>query len=170
MSLHFSLASHQDLPQIVAIYNQIIPSRLATADLVPVTVAEREKWFASFSPTHPLWVIRNEANTIIGWVGLEHFYGRSAYEHTSEIAIYIDQKARHQGVGKQALQFVIRQLPKLGISAIVAYIFGHNQPSLNLFKSFSFVEWGRLPKVAELDGVQRDLVIMGRRFDFSSNK
>ena len=53
----------------------------------------------------------------------------------------------------------------MGITAIVAYIFGHNQPSLKLFRHFGFAEWGSLPRVAELDGVQRDLKILGRRFD-----
>ena len=40
MEFEFSLANEKDLPRIVDIYNQIIPSRLATADLEPVTVAE----------------------------------------------------------------------------------------------------------------------------------
>lgn len=140
--MEFRKAVHVDLPRIVEIYNQIIPSRLATADLEPVTVADREAWFA-----------------------LEPFYGRPAYEHTAEISVYIDQAVRHQGVGSRALQFVIDQLPQLGITAIVAYIFGHNQPSLKLFRHFGFAEWGSLPRVAELDGVQRDLKILGRRFD-----
>ena len=162
--MKFRQATHSDLPRIVEIYNQIIPSRLATADLEPVTVADREGWLASFTATHPLWVMEQD-DQIVGWVGLEPFYGRSAYEHTAEISIYIDQAVRHQGVGSQALQFVIDQLPHLGITAIVAYIFGHNQPSLELFRHFGFAEWGSLPRVAELDGVQRDLEILGRRFD-----
>lgn len=162
--MKFVKAEHGDLPRIVEIYNQIIPSRLATADLEPVTVQDREEWFASFDEHHPLWVIKDEKR-IVGWVGLEPFYGRPAYCHTSEIAIYLDQEVRHRGLGKQAMEFVIAQLPKLEISAVVAYIFGHNQPSLKLFEHFGFKEWGRLPRVAELDGVQRDLVIMGRRFD-----
>ena len=59
MEFEFSLANEKDLPRIVDIYNQIIPSRLATADLEPVTVAEREAWYHSFTKTHPLWVIKN---------------------------------------------------------------------------------------------------------------
>ena len=157
--MEFRKAVHVDLPRIVEIYNQIIPSRLATADLEPVTVADREAWFA-----HPLWVM-TQGDQIIGWFALEPFYGRPAYEHTAEISVYIDQAVRHQGVGSRALQFVIDQLPQLGITAIVAYIFGHNQPSLKLFRHFGFAEWGSLPRVAELDGVQRDLKILGRRFD-----
>lgn len=165
MTLKFVLARRKDLPKIVEIYNQIIPSRLATADLEPVTVADREKWFSSFDDHHPLWLIENEAREIVGWVGLEPFYGRPAYAHTSEIAIYIDQSARHQGIGKKALEFVISELPRLEITAVVAYIFGHNLPSLHLFKKYGFEQWGKLSRVAELDGVQRDLVILGRRFD-----
>lgn len=39
-------------------------------------------------------------------------------------------------------------------------MFGHNDPSLGLLKKFGFKEWGMLPGVAELDGIERDLVIV----------
>jgi phosphinothricin acetyltransferase len=46
-----------DLPQIVSIYNASIPGRMATADLAPVSVAERRQWFAEFDPRRrPLFV------------------------------------------------------------------------------------------------------------------
>lgn len=163
MNLIYEKATIEDLPRIIEIYNQIIPSRIATADLKPVTVDERKKWFASFDKNHPIWVIKDK-NEIIGWVALEHFYGRPAYNHTSEIAIYLDQHFQKKGIGKNTLRFVINQLPNLNIETIVAYIFGHNHPSLNLFKSFGFTQWGLLPQVAELDNIKRDLVILGRRF------
>lgn len=165
MIINFKRAVRGDLPRIVEIYNEIIPSRLATADLDPVRVIDREQWFDEFDDHHPLWVMLNKAGQIIGWVGLEPFYGRAAYGKTAEIAIYLDQNACHQGIGKQALQFVIEHLKECEITAIVAYIFGHNLPSLRLFKNFGFTQWGLLPNVAELDGVKRDLVIMGRHFE-----
>ncbi len=34
-----------------------------------------------------------------------------------------------------------------------------------LFRSFGFDEWGALPRVAVLDGVERDLIILGRRLE-----
>lgn len=55
--MKFIKAEHADLPRIVEIYNQIIPSRLATADLKPVSVEEREEWFNSFTETHPIFKI-----------------------------------------------------------------------------------------------------------------
>lgn len=165
MDYTFAIAQHAELPVIVKIYNEAIPGRMATADLEPVTVAQREEWFKSFTKTHPLWVIKDDQSRILGWVGLEPFYGRPAYKHTAEISIYLDQKAQGQGLGKKAVQYVINQLPKLEITAIVAYVFGHNLPSQKLFQSFGFERWGHLPKVAELDGKIRDLDILGKRFD-----
>ncbi len=48
---------------------------------------------------------------------------------------------------------------------MLGFIFGHNEPSLRLFQRFEFETWGTLPRVAVLDGVERDLVILGRRLD-----
>ncbi len=37
------------------------------------------------------------------------------------------------------------------------------EPSLKLFEKLGFTRWGHLPRVAVLDGVERDLIIVGRR-------
>jgi len=164
MSVSFNLATRADLPAIVAIYNQAIPGRLATADLQPVTVADREEWFAAHNQTsRPLWQIMVNQQ-LAGWISLESFYGRAAYDKTAEISIYIANDFQHQGLGQQALDFVIPELSALNINALVAFIFAHNTPSLALFKKNGFAEWGHLPDVAVLDNQTRSLNILGRRF------
>ena len=49
------------------------------------------------------------------------------------------------------------------ISTLLAFVFGHNDASVRLFRDAGFADWGTLPRVAELDGVERDLVILGKR-------
>ncbi len=49
------------------------------------------------------------------------------------------------------------------VSTLLGFVFAHNEPSLRLLEAFGFERWGLLPRVAELDGVERDLVIVGRR-------
>ncbi|EHM00500.1 acetyltransferase, GNAT family [Lentilactobacillus parafarraginis F0439] len=164
MTPTFTYADHADLPRIVAIYNQTIASRLVTADLEPVTVSSREAWFAAFDPhKRPIWKMMLN-NQIAGWVSLENFYGRPAYQRTAELSIYISQEFRHHGLGQQALTFVATQLRQLGIENIVCFIFHHNNPSLGLFKKNHFEVWGHLPNVAVLDGQHRDLDILGRHY------
>jgi L-amino acid N-acyltransferase YncA len=165
MPVEFEYAKLSELPKIVEIYNEIIPSRLATADLEPVSVESREGWFKAFNhDTRPLWVMKIDGQ-IAGWVGLESFYGRPAYHRTAEISIYIDADFRHQGLGQQALDFVIGELPRLGLDALVAFIFSHNLPSQKLFKHNGFETWGHLPDVADMDGQRRSLDILGKHFN-----
>lgn len=155
-------AIESDLPTIVAIYNASIPERLATADTEPVTVSSRRRWFFDRSTKHPLWVIEVEGK-IAGWLSFQPFYGRPAYRQTAEIGIYIAPSYRRQGLGKHLLGRAIEQSPHLGLHTLLGFIFAHNQPSLQLFARYQFQQWGYLPKVAELDGIEKDLIILGKR-------
>lgn len=156
-------ATLNDLAEIIAIYNSTIPSRMVTADTSAVTVESRVDWFHKHTADkRPLWVVE-QTSGIIGWVGFHSFYGRPAYDATAEISIYLHESARGKGLGQQVLAYAIQQSPNLGIKTLLGYIFAHNEPSLRLFRKFGFSEWGNLPDVAVLDGVERSLVIMGRR-------
>jgi phosphinothricin acetyltransferase len=81
------------------------------------------------------------------------------------VSVYVSAAHRRLGVGRQLLADGIRRAPDFGLHTLVGYIFGHNAPSLGLFESFGFGRWGLLPRVAELEGIERDLVIVGRRLD-----
>jgi len=154
-------ATIDDLERIVEIYNSTIPSRMVTADLEPVTAESRYAWFNEHSPDRrPIWVLKEEER-IIAWLSFQSFHSRPAYNATAEISIYIDASYRGKGIGSLLLQRAIDESPWLGIDNIVGLVFGHNEPSLALLKKFGFQEWGRLPRVAVLDGVERDLVMIG---------
>jgi len=156
-------ATLDDLPAIVAIYNSTLPSRLVTADLEPVSVESRRAWFDAHGPaSRPLWVVE-EAGRVVAWLSFSDFYGRPAYRHTSEVSIYLDEAARGKGLGRQLLAAALETAPSLGIHTVLGFVFGHNAPSMRLFRGFGFDAWGTLPRVAVLDGVERDLVILGKR-------
>lgn len=153
-----------DLPAIVAIYNASIPGRAATADTEPVSIASRETWFAEFDPARrPLWVVDDPAGGIAAWLSVRSFYGRPAYHRTAEIGVYTAPEAQRRGIARALLRHAISTGPALGLATLVAFVFGHNTASLALFDRMGFVRWGTLPGVAELDGVERDLAILGRR-------
>jgi len=156
-------ATEDDLPAIVEIYNAAIPGRRATADTAPVAVENRYAWFCEHHPgRRPLWVtVENE--TIVGWLSFQSFYGRPAYHATAEISVYVSPSKQRTGIGRALLARAIEQAPRFGLKTLLGFIFGHNKSSLRLFESFGFERWGNLPRVAELDGVERDLIILGRR-------
>jgi L-amino acid N-acyltransferase YncA len=156
-------ATAADLPHIVAIYNESIPGRFATADVDPVTVDERRAWFERHSPgRRPLWVATSEGG-IAGWLSFESFYGRPAYDATVELSVYIANAARRRGIGDHLLRRALERSPSLGVQTALGFIFAHNEPSLALFRRHGFAEWGRYPNIAVLDGVERSLAVLGRR-------
>jgi len=100
-----------------------------------------------------------------GWVSYSDFYGRPAYGATAEVSIYLHESRRGHGLGRFLLEQAIAHAPKVGVTTLLGFIFGHNAPSLALFDRYGFTRWGELPRVAVLDGIERDLVILGRRLD-----
>ena len=165
--MQIRLAIEADLSAIVDIYNAAIPTRLATADLEPITVESRLPWFRSHGDRYPVWVITNSEQNqqIMGWLSLQMFYGRPAYHKTAEVSIYIAPNYQGKGLGKKLLDQAITSCPKLDISKLVGFVFAHNTASCRLFKSFGFEEWGFLPQIAELDGQEQSLIILGRRIN-----
>lgn len=165
MSLVYRDATINDLPRIVEIYNSIIAGRMVTADTDPVDVESRKSWFYAHDPAHrPLWMVMHD-NTNIGWVSYQWFYGRPAYNGTAEISIYIDEHYRGKGYGAQILSYAMQACSRLNIKTLLGYIFAHNAPSLMLFKKSGFEQWGYFPKIAVLDGIERDLIIVGKRIN-----
>ncbi|MEJ7804969.1 MAG: N-acetyltransferase family protein [Telluria sp.] len=163
------IARPDDLPVIVDIYNSTVASREVTADTEPVSVASRQQWFDDHHPQRrPLWVIHAASDQraqpeVLGWMSYSNFYGRPAYAGTAELSIYIAEAARGKGIGRYCLSEAIAFAPSIAVHTLLGFIFGHNVPSLALFQKFGFATWANLPRVATLDGVERDLIILGRR-------
>jgi phosphinothricin acetyltransferase len=156
-------ARPSDIERVVAIYNQTIPQRMATADLEPVTVAHRRAWFHERDPKRrPLYVVQGDDGRVLGWLSVNDFYGRAAYAATAEVGVYVDEAARGQGVGRALVEHVIGCAPQLGLSTLLAFVFAHNAPSVKLFERHGFTPWGHLPRVARLDDTLVDLDILGR--------
>lgn len=158
-------ATEADLPAIVAIYNSIIPGRMVTADLEPVTVSSRLPWLQAHDPAkRPIWVAE-ENGEVCAWLSFDTFFPRAAYDGTLMIALYVAENHRRAGLGRLLLTRALAHAPKLGVQTVLGYIFAHNEPSIRLFESCGFARWAHLPKIARLDHTERDLVIYGKRVD-----
>ena len=168
-------ASRDDLSEILAIYNQTIAGKQATANLTPVTCEERADWFDEHinSPTRPIYVVKAmhkatqnsaeaETATIVAWGSFSDLYARPAYHISTEISIYLHQDFHGQGLGSLLTCWMLTQVPSLGIHNVIALIFAHNQPSLGLFRKLGFEQWGYMPEVCDMEGFIADVVMLGK--------
>ena len=151
------------MPAIVSIYNSTIPNRQSTADTIEVTVESRIDWFRQHIPNKRPLMVHEQDNKVVAWVSFQSFYGRAAYDHTAEISIYVSPECRGKGLGRILLNEALGITQQLDIKTLVGFVFSHNGPSLRLFRSLGFEEWGKLPNVAEMDGKEFSLSIIGKR-------
>jgi len=164
MNVRLRDATLEDLASIVEIYNSTIPSRIVSADTEPVTVEQRLSWFHEHDPSRRPIRVAEADGEVVGWLSLSDFYdGRPAYNGTAEIGIYVKEDHRGKGIGGRMLEEAIRRAPDLGIETLTAGAFTTNESSLGLFGRFGFERWAYFPRVAELDGDERDLVVLGLR-------
>ncbi len=161
--IEFRNADVKDLPLIVGTYNATVAGRMVTADLEPVSIESKKKWFENHNPeTRPLLIV--EVNQqYAGWISFTDFYGRPAYSKTAELSIYLESSMHGKGLGSYCLNHAIEKSPSLKITSLLGFIFGHNEPSLKLFYKHGFEKWAQLLEVADMEGVWRDLIIVGRK-------
>jgi phosphinothricin acetyltransferase len=162
MKLHRRDAVESDLPAILEIYNEALPTGLITAGTSAVSVDERVLWFQQHNHSRPLWVMEAD-DQVVGWLGFEPFNQRAAYHITAETIIYITKDYRRKGIGTQLLQAAIEYAPAVGIRRLVGLIMATNTPALEFFSRASYQRWARLPHVLEISGIERDLIVVGRK-------
>lgn len=174
-------ASREDLAEVLAIYNQSIPDKQATANLALVTVDERAAWFDEHlqSGTRPIYVVKALAERnhqeesakppIVAWGSFSDLYARTAYHISTEISIYLNKDYQGKGLGSLLTHWMLTQAPSLGISNIVALVFAHNKPSLGLFRKLDFEQWGYMPEVCDMDGFIADVVMLGKKVTLDDN-
>lgn len=161
--MRIRLAERDDLPRIVSIYNQAVAAR-ATADLDPVTVEQREAWFAGHDPARYPILVAERGDEVAGWASLSaHRPGRRAVRRAVEVSYYVHADHRRQGVASALLEAALERCPELGCDVVFAIVLGDNQASLALLERFGFDLWGVLPDAADFDGRRVDHVYMGRR-------
>ncbi len=156
-------ALEQDLPEIVAIYNQAVSERFCTGDTEPVSVEERRDWFNQHTAeAYPIF-IAEDAGVLLGWCSLSPYRpGRAALRTTAEISYYIDATQRGQGLGSRLVQHALTEAPTLGFTHLLAVLMDVNTGSIHLLKKFGFDQWGCLPGVARFGTTVCGQFIYGR--------
>ena len=162
--MNIRIAQLADLPRIVDIYNQAIPSKRSTSDLSPLQVEDRRSWFEEHTPAkYPVFVAEIEGH-VAGWCSLSAYRpGRMALRFTAEISCYIDPAFHRRGIGKALLNHAMEACPGLGIKNIFAILLERNLASVRMMESSGFDLWGRLPRVADFDGDECGHLYFGKR-------
>lgn len=150
------LASREDIPEILHIYNNGIDERTATFETSHKTVSDIEKWFDGI---HAIVVVEQEG-IIISFASSFSYSTRECYSGIAEFSVYVREEYRKQGAGNLALKGLIESCRDAGFWKLVSRIFPENHASRALMKKRGFREVGIYKKHSRLEGKWRDTVIV----------
>ena len=88
---------------------------------------------------------------------------RECYKGVAEVSIYLSNEVQGKGLGKVMLQKLILDSEENGFWMLQSGIFPENIASIKLHEQFGFRKVGFREKIAEMNGVWRDVVLMERR-------
>mgnify|MGYP005828999005 CR=1 FL=1 len=139
-------ATIDDLPAMLAIYNEAILNLTATFDLEEQTLDQREQWFYKYDERYPLMVAEVNGE-VTGYCGISPYNAKQAYATTVEISIYLSDKHRGKGIGQALMRDMIKRAKELQYHTIIAGITEGNDGSVHLHEKFGFEFAGKLKEV-----------------------
>ena len=150
-------ANESDLPVILDIYNDVIVNTTAVYSEKPHTLQMRKDWYMDrINNDFPVFVADINGN-IAGFCSFGHFRAWPCYRYTAELSLYVEGSYRGKGISKIMLQALIDRAREMNIHALLAGISADNQISINLHRSFGFVEVAHFKEVGYKFGRWLDL-------------
>jgi phosphinothricin acetyltransferase len=152
-------AEQADVPAITEIYNEAILTTVATFDLEPRSVADRQLWLASHDGRHPVLVAVVDGK-VVGWASLSPWSERRAYDDTAETSFYVHSTQRGQGIGRRLKQAIVEEARRLGYHTLIARVAEGSRESMHLNEQAGFVHVGTLKQVGRKFGKLLDVHIL----------
>lgn len=149
----------EDLPRILAIYNQGIADRIATLETDIKDMAYMEQWFKDHQGRYAVLVAEADG-AVAGWASLNPYSHRCAYKGVADLSVYVDRERRGQGVGRTLLTALERAALEHDFYKIVLFTFPFNENGQKLYRKAGYREVGVFEQQGVLDGRFIDVMIM----------
>ena len=156
-------ATEDDLPGILAIFNDVIAHTTAVYREQPVTLDERRTWMKSrLAQGFPVLVAR-DAGSVVGFASFGEFRAWPCYRNTVEHTVHVRADARGAGIGRSLVEALLLRAQAQGKHVMVAGVDGESAVSLRLHTRLGFQEVGRFREIGWKFDRWLDLVFLQRR-------
>ena len=165
-------ASTDDVPGILAIYNDVIETSTAVYRDDPATLDDRLQWFnARQAQSYPVLVAlaagaSAEAATddtgIVGFASYGDFRAWPGYRFSVEHTVHIRADQRGRGVGTLLMRALIQRAIEQGKHVMIGGVDADNEASLRFHERLGFRRAAHLRQVGTKFGRWLDLVFVQR--------
>lgn len=169
MSARVRRLTDDDASAVLAIYAEGIATGIATFE---TAAPSWQAWDAAHLADHRFVVTDGNAtdgdvaagdDVMLGWVAASPVSGRCVYAGVIELSVYVAAAGRGRGLGGALVDSLVHSAEAAGVWTLEAGVFSDNAASLALFERHGFRRVGVRERLAQRDGLWRDVVLLERR-------
>lgn len=154
-------ATAADLPGILDIYNHAVLHTTASYDLEPVTLQNRQEWFAARQKAgFPVLVAEGASGEVLGFASYGTFREKPGYNGTVEHSVYIRDGQRGAGLGLALMERLIAEARQQGLHVMLGSVDADNAGSIAFHERLGFRQVAHFHQVGRKFGRWLDMVFM----------
>ena len=155
-------AGVDDLPGLLAIYNEVIATSTAIYTEQPATLDDRVTWWnARIAQGYPV-LVATDGTGVIGFASFGDFRAWPGYRFTVEHSVHVRADRRGGGVGTALMRVLLARATALGKHVMIAGVDADNQASLQFHERLGFQRVAHFSQVGIKFGRWLDLVFLQR--------
>jgi len=154
-----------DLPGLLAIYNEVIATSTAIYTEQPATLDDRVAWWnARVAQGYPV-LVATDSSGVIGFASFGDFRAWPGYRFTVEHSVHVRADRRGSGVGTALMRVLLAKAAGLGKHVMIAGVDADNQASLQFHERLGFSRVAHFSQVGFKFERWLDLVFLQRFLD-----
>ena len=160
-------AGVDDLPGLLAIYNEVIATSTAIYTEQRATLDARVTWWtARIAQGYPV-LVATDGTGVIGFASFGDFRAWPGYRFTVEHSVHVRADRRGGGVGTALMRVLLARATALGKHVMIAGVDADNQASLQFHERLGFRRVAHFSQVGFKFDRWLDLVFLQRFLDRS---
>jgi len=158
-------AGVNDLPGLLAIYNEVIATSTAIYTEQPATLDDRVAWWnARVAQGYPV-LVATDSSGVIGFASFGDFRAWPGYRFTVEHSVHVRADRRGSGAGTALMRVLLAKAAGLGKHVMIAGVDADNQASLQFHERLGFSRVAHFSQVGFKFERWLDLVFLQRFLD-----
>jgi len=159
-------ASAEDVPAMMAIYNEVVATSTAIYSFKPSTLDERREWFRVRSGGGWPVLAAVRGDDLVGYASFAEFRGAwPGYLHSVEHSVYVRADCRQQGIGSALVNALLPIAAAMDKHVMIGGIDAANDGSLRMHERLGFQRVAHFREVGRKFGRWLDLVFVQRFID-----
>jgi phosphinothricin acetyltransferase len=163
--MHVREARPEDMPEVVAIYNEKIPTTTSIWTERLETLPERIAWFDARNARGFPTIVAEDGAKVVGVAGFGDFresIRKEGYRFTVEHSVHVAESHWGRGIGSALMHRLFEEAARRNIHAMIGGIDSANTGSIVFHERLGFREVARMPETGFKFGKWLDLVLMQR--------